>query len=160
MNAGGFALAVVGDDYVLPFVSASLAFGFEAYGQIGPAMNNVDAQLSVYQIEALAHSFEIILGAGDDTAVGRAGLIQTEKVKGSKIAEVGDLSYRQAYRRNALPVESGQVGAATKLKAFGDGPIRAGRRQMVFPLTLLFFEAGMQSGVMRFGANDFLIERG
>src|SRR5690348_18325209 len=91
MNAGGFALAVVGDDDVLPFMQLYRRFGLEANAQVGPAVNDVDAELAIDEVESLARSFEVVFRARHDTAVGRIRVDGYRKREGIQIAEIRDL---------------------------------------------------------------------
>ncbi len=74
LHAGCFAPAVVGHQHMLPLAQRDRRDRFHADSQVGKAPVNVQAELAIHQIEAVAHAFEVVLDMRDDGAVRTFGL--------------------------------------------------------------------------------------
>ena len=70
-DARGQALAVIGDQHVLPFVELDGLDGLDAKAEIGEAMREVQAHLAVHQVQAVALAFHVVVEAGENGAIGQ-----------------------------------------------------------------------------------------
>ena len=70
MDAGRAHAAVVSDQHVAPLVERERVARLDAHAEIGPAKDDVEAQLTFDQVQGMPRSFEVIVGAGEDRAVG------------------------------------------------------------------------------------------
>ena len=73
VHSRGSHVAVVGDEHVLPVVQLDGLLGFEAQAEIAPAEDDVEADLAVDQIHAVTLAFHVIVGVGEDGALGGVG---------------------------------------------------------------------------------------